>query len=399
MKLIKAIAYLLIASTLAALFASCAPGTLAPLETETTGNATAAPTNDEPEPTKTPPTTKRIYTMTKHTFSELADSIRLRGERTHLVAEGLVAEWSCTGFDVSLETEGTDFNVEYQSSYDSYWRVYVDGEAQPARIFCAASSEGKTMTFIKDLEAGVHTVRIVKDSQVSTTPGSNCTLTAVSFDGTVLPVDQAKKALYLEFIGDSLSSGSGALGNSASSPTYNSEISGTSAYPYLIAEALDADYSVVSRGSIGITAKAGEYTMLDLYPKLDGYRDDTPYRPTRTPDIIVINLSTNDAEDTAGQFIIDGQKFIRDIRSTYGKNVKIVWVYGMFSKTHLVTSIQQMAELAGGEANGIYTFQMIHGRNGSGSKDNNRHPSAEDHAKNAEHLLPYLKQLMGLRSE
>lgn len=336
---------------------------------------------------------KEMHT-TSYSFPELADSLRLWGGRTNIVPEGLIAEWSCSGFEICFETAGTNFDVTYKASYESYWRVYVDGKALPERIYCPENEGETSVIFVENMTAGTHTVKIIKDSQIDKTKNAYCTLTGVSFDGTLLTADRTERALYLEFVGDSLSSGSGALGNAGSSPTYSSEISGTSAYPYLIADALDADYSIVSRGGIGVTTKAGDYTMPELYPYLNGYRDKTPYEPTRAPDLVIINLGTNDTEDLSDYFITDGQELIQTIRSIYGQDVKIVWVYGMFFEDHLVDEIRQMADDAGGEENEVYTFQMIYGRNGSGSKDDNRHPSAADQQKNAEHLLLYLKQLM-----
>ena len=221
-------------------------------------------------------------------------------------------------------------------------------------------------------------------------------MASVSLDGEIIPASAEPQPLFLEFIGDSIWTGVGALGNQGSSPTYSSEISATVATPYRTASALGADYNITARGSIGVIAKAGDLVASDLFSRLNGYRDETPYEPRRSPDAVIICLGANDPSAEKDAFVEQGVALIQKIRAAYGEGTKIVWTYGMFSKSHLVNEIRTIAERCGGEASGVYCLQMIYGQNGSGSKETNRHPSASDHEKNAAVLIPFLQEILGL---
>ncbi|MBQ3865906.1 MAG: hypothetical protein II776_03310 [Clostridia bacterium] len=362
------------------------------------GNGLEVPTFEvatEETAEKPTTTTKRVYQMVDYSMADLADNIRILGERSHLTPEGyLTADWPCSGFEMVFETEGTDLIINFDSSYQNYYKVLIDGVPTPSRFVASAKPEKKTVA--KAMDPGTHVVRVIKDGQMSTTLGSYCNITGVTLDGTILKADNAERQLFLEFVGDSVWCGGGALGNSAQSANYNNETSASAAVPYLVSEALNADYNVTARGSIGVVTKAGDYNMGMLYPNRDGYRSTEAYKPDRAPDAVIISLRSNDSKDAAGDFVRGGKALIRQIRSIYGQNVKIVWTYGMFSRLHMYTELTMIQEQMGGEANGVYLLQLSYGQNGSGSGTDNRHPSAADHQRNADIMVPYLKTLLGI---
>ena len=338
-----------------------------------------------------PTTRKRDVDMTEYPFPDIAGSVTLLGERTNVTEEGLALEWACSGFEMALETEGTDLALRFAGNHVNYFKVIVDGEESPARLTVTGNSE---VTAVRDLAPGTHVVRVIKDSQPDLRGGM--TLTSVSFNGTVLPHPKQEKSLYLEFFGDSIWAGVGALGNQGSSPNYGSEISATVATPYRAVTALDADYNITARGSIGVTRPVGDLVASQLFSRLNGFRDETPYEPRRAPDAVIICLGANDPIAEASAFVEGGKALIRQIRDTYGDGTKIIWTNGMFSKTKFIDEIQTILAESGGEEAGLYYLQMIYGQNGSGSKDSNRHPSASDHEKNAELLIPFLREILGL---
>lgn len=361
------------------------------------GGHVELPTEEEETAETTPVTTKKKkFDLVEYRLEDIQDDIRILGERSHFVDGALTADWPCSGFEVKFETEGTDFAFGIDTNYQNFIKVIVDGEPIANRFALSTRTEKKVV--VKAMEAGTHVIRVLKDGQIGTASGSYCNFTSVHFEGTLLRADNEKRDLYIEFIGDSIWCGGGALGNSANSSNYTNETSASAAVPYLTAEALDADYDVIARGSIGVYATmpaTDGLNMTQLWPRLNGYRDEVPYKPTRTPDAVVICLGTNDSKDAAGDFVRDGKAFLRNIRATYGEDVPIIWTYGMFSRLHMYTEMEMVTQQLGGEANGIYLLQMKYGQNGSGSGADNRHPSADDHAKNAQILIPFLQQLLG----
>ena len=381
---------LFLASALLLPLAGCGGESLVPELTEEP-LSTVSPAPAKPAPTTT---VKRDYHMETHTIGELAGGIRLLGERTNITEAGLIAEWACSGFEMTIDTEGTNLKITVDSTYSAYFKTYVDGEAQSFRAF-AGEGNGQELTAARDIPAGTHVIRVVKDSGANRNGGS-CTLTAVSFDGKVVPMDQTPGDLYLEFIGDSIWNGSGALGTQGSSPTYSEEISSTVATPYRTAMALGADYNVTAQGGIGVVKDMGGLTAGDLFLRQNSYRDETPYVPRRAPAAVIINLSTNDPTGQPEEFVERGKALVEEVYAAYGRDVKIVWVHSMFFRNKFAEEIRSIADSFGGEEAGFYVLEMIHGQNGSGSKETNRHPSSSDHEKNAARLVPFLQDLLKL---
>ncbi|MBP5288561.1 MAG: hypothetical protein J6Z79_01630 [Clostridia bacterium] len=352
-------------------------------------------TEEQPEVTKAK---KKKFELVEHTMGEIAGDILILGERTYIEDGALTVNWPCSGFEIKFESpEGTDFAFSLDTNYQNYIKVIVDGTPINNRFAISSKTEKKTVA--RGLEPGVHVIRVLKDGQIGTAAGNYCKFTAVHLEGTILHTENDPKPLYLEFIGDSIWCGGGALGNTANSSTFANETSGSAAVPYLTAQAMNADYNVTARGSIGVFSRfptENGKNMLELFPLLNGYRDDTPYTPRRTPDAVIICLGTNDPKSAAGDFVRDGKTFIREIREVYGKDVPIVWTYGMMNRLHFHTELEMIQKAMGGEENGIYLLQLKYGQNGSGSGADNRHPSAADHEKNVEILVPYLKDLLHL---
>lgn len=340
---------------------------------------------------------RKKYQLADFPLSDIQEDIRVLGERSHFADGALTADWPCSGFEVKFETEGTDFAFSIDTNYQNYIKVIVDGEPVSNRFAISARTEKKTV--VRDLEAGTHVIRVLKDGQIGTAAGNYCNFTAVHLEGTILRADNAPRPLYLEFIGDSIWCGGGALGNSANSSAFANETSASAAVPYLTAMALDADYNDTARGSIGVYAAVPSkdgLTMPQLFPRLNGYRDDTPYTPDRAPDAVIICLGTSDAKSAAGNFVEEGVAFLKNIRAIYGTDVPIVWTYGMMNRYHMHTEMEMIQQKLGGEANGIYLLQMSYGQNGSGSGADNRHPSAADHERNTKIVLNFLQDRLGI---
>ena len=207
--------------------------------------------------------------------------------------------------------------------------------------------------------------------------------------GTVPGVLAAEEQTYLA-LGDSITAGYGVLypqGPADAGSTICQD--GTQAYAWLTAEALDADATIVCRSGIGVTAGHTPYNM-DTYYSAAFYNrtPNVPYKPTRKPDIIVVNLGTNDAMSTldADAFIAQIESFIKMLRDVNGENVPIFWVYGMMNDAKwnwTNTAIQNL----GGESAGLYGVKMPLTRDGG-----NNHPSLEAHENAASILTNIIKQ-------
>lgn len=332
-------------------------------------------------------------------MKDLKEDIKLLGERTEINNKGeLLVEWSGSGFEMKIDVKegGTDLRLGMRASYVSYWVVFVDGEKWDDAVEIPKGVSKRLVA--KSIPAGEHTIRVVKDSQIGNLRNNYTSVTSFEFAGTVEKTDTADKGLYLEFIGDGYMTGFGALGSEAESENINAEISVTSALPYLVAEKMNADYSVVARSEIGILAQSGPFCMNDLYFNQYGYKDlDSLYEPERTPDAIIIHLGMDDRveELAAGPFIVEGENFIKKIRAVYGTDVPVIWMYNTYSHTSRAGEIRGIVQKMGGERANVYAFEAVYGNSGSGSKASVRFPSAAEHQKSADLLVPYLQEILG----
>ncbi len=388
MKLIRILLAAVLLLSMLLPLASCEPAAEEPVvsvETKTEEEVNAEEGNDMP--------------LTEFTALEMKDSIKLLGGRTGYNADGeLVAEWSGSGFEANIKVnkEGTDLRMGLRANYAARWMIYVDGEAWGERV---ATSTGNRKTIIaKGIPAGEHTIRIVKDSQPGTNRNNYNSILSFAFNGEFM-APPAEKDLYLEFIGDGYMVGFGALGKGSNSSNTKivDETSFTVALPYLTAEAMDADYCIAAHSEIGFKKKAGAYAMAGLYANQFAYRDLTNrYKPTRTPDAIVIHVGMEDTLSSIpmGEFMVTGENFIKTVRAYYGKDVPVVWLYNTVYHTVRAGEIDALAKMMGGADAGVYALAVHYDANGSGTSGSTRHSSPEGHQKSTEILVDFLKDIV-----
>lgn len=345
-----------------------------------------------------PATEESAMPLDFYSMKDLKKSINLLGERTAINNKGeLLAEWSASGFEMKINVKegGTDLRLGMKASYVSYWTVFVDGEKWGDGA--VEIPKGVTKRLVaKGIPAGEHTIRVIKDSQIGNLRNNYTSVTSFEFAGTVGKVSTADKDLFLEFIGDGYMVGFGALGHEADSKLITEETSATAALPYLVAEEMNADYSVVARSEIGIVTEAGPFAMPELYLNQHGYSQlNTLYEPTRVPDAVIVHLGMDDrtGDLSEGEFIIQAENFVNQIRELYGEKVPVVWVYNTYSHTLRAGGIKGLQQRMGPDS-GVYAFEAAYGNSGSGSKTSVRFPSAEEHQKTADLLVPFLKDIL-----
>lgn len=269
---------------------------------------------------------------------------------------------------------------------------YIDTIRQSGKFHVTTADGQKTIKIAEFDEAGEHTIRIVKQTE------SNYALLdfiKLSFTGILAPAP-AEKDLYIEFIGDSLTCGMGSAGDSSikSAQGINGADweDGTFGYAYHTAEMLDADYSIISESGIGIANTWFKAKMGDFYTRTSYNRSATnmyDFDNARVPDLVVINLGTNDHflqnvdgyksvyQNDANIVQKDAMTLMQTIRSKYG-NVKILWVSGVWSGIEdMETQVNSAITALGGENNGIYSFKLT--KNAPNTSGAEGHPSKSEH--------------------
>ena len=360
-----------------------------PTATETTtATATATATATEtPKPTATEApkptaTTEPIsYEKTKYEISDNAGSFRILGRGT-VTSNGITCDWTAAGIEFSANCAGT---VRLQTTGNggeagiAYYTVYIDGVRQENRL-SGSSANAVTLILGKNLEAGVHTFRILKQTYVKQ---ARVTFKTLTINGKLIETAPAQKEHYIEFIGDSITCGHGILGSDGSAVNMD----GTATFAFNAAEKLGADFSMICIDGIGIVKGYQPEIIGDVYEYTCKYRSSkTKYDFARKPDIVVINLGTNDAtfasnSNTFKQKVTD---LINTVRDKNG-NVPVIWVYNSMRadyREHAKAAIDAL----GGESAGLYMVEFV--ANASGG---NGHPSAASHISNGNLLADYIK--------
>ena len=321
----------------------------------------------------------RNYDLTKQ-----QEFIKVQG-RSHIAEDGLACDATASGIEFCAYIEGT-VTLSVNATAETYFTVTVDSVRMQNRL---KANAGKSVLELASFaDGGIHTIGILKQTEARL---SLCSFSSLHFKGYPQKAP-AKKAHYVEFIGDSITCGYGILcangTENGGSALYQD---GTQTFAFLAAQKWNADHSMISCSGIGITQGSASvpYVASQLFFKQSVYRSQTQdFVPARVPDLVVINLGTNDSANAAStsQFMKDVSALIDLIRTTYGKDVPIVWVYNMMNDS-LFGSARLAIAAKGGENAGIYTCQLNQNRDGGVG-----HPSLAAHATAAEQLASFVQE-------
>ena len=320
-----------------------------------------------------------------------AKNVKLLG-RAEATEKGIITNFPADGIEFTLDCGGTlQLDVNITDTYSAY-QLYVDGEA----VSCTWTKT-KELVLADMIQPGMHTIRIVQDKGVND-KGKVNTISAltVSTKGGEMKATPLKD-LYIEFIGASTEAGSGTMGGPNDAYTYDVH-SATHSYTYRTAVAMDADYSIVAIGGIGILKKAGSHAMNTLYWPHNAYRDtERAYDFARKPDVIVTTMPTSNDKDSDEALYAETLAFIKQVREKNGKDCKIVFVTGLMSSkvSRYATIKQTIIDELGGEKAGFYMVNLPVGTDGVPAKPGGTgHPSAENTIVQSAALVEFLKTIL-----
>jgi lysophospholipase L1-like esterase len=310
-----------------------------------------------------------------------ADRFKLLGNRMAPVGDGITCDFTASGIEFRGFMVGK-VTLSLACDRDTYFTVYVNGERIEDRMLVTPDM---TELILAELAVpGEYSIRVLKQTE---SPWSLAVLYGVSLCGTLYEAPEDRD-FYVEFIGDSITGGYGNLGDNASeNPGTALWEDGTKTYAFLTAESLGADANII--GCSGITISWDKFSEKDFYFANSYYRDPTAplTNNSRIPNLIVINLGTNDASSNFLEEDVrkDTRDLVIRIREFYGKDVPIIWVYGMMGSA-LSEWILPTLEEMGGEAVGLYSVRLPANFDGALC-----HPTVAAHEKAAALLAEFIK--------
>lgn len=299
---------------------------------------------------------------------------------------------TASGFEVTFYGKKLVAEMTSSGREAAMMAVLLDGETDPEAVKLDLTRDGKNGKFVlaEFDKAGVHTVRVQKVTEESISVASLRSLTVE--DGGLLPTEE-KKGLRIVAYGDSITCGYGNMRPDVSvDGLYATTQNGLMTYSALAAAKLGAEYEAFARSGIGLYTNAHNmaYNMLDVYDYISPIGDGSQKwdMAANAPDIVVINLGTNDTGANANNAnsIPDGMplyshdgiraayvEFVEKLNAAYGEGVIYFLVGGMMTNG-TNTAMQEAAAILqeqGINANAV----ILPGRSGYSSG----HPMLYDH--------------------
>jgi hypothetical protein len=219
-----------------------------------------------------------------------------------------------TGCGLSTRIDGTALDLVVGGAPDIVFEVTVDGV--PTTTITSTPS-ASTFRIADGLAPGEHDVAVFRRSEAlfgdTELPGF------VPARGSELVATPEPRSHHLEVLGDSISAGYGNEGCPFSPSTENGYLT----YAAIAARAVDADLHLEARSGIGMYRSgpgSDPATLPEVYP-LTLLDDPTAswLFSSWTPDVIVINLGTNDFAlgDPGEPFVTTYVAFVRGLRARY----------------------------------------------------------------------------------
>ena len=215
----------------------------------------------------------------------------------------------------------------------------------------------QTYELARNLSAGTHTVEIFK--RIESAPGGAPDLGKGVFNGFRIPVagsivPLAPKPHRIEFIGDSITCGYGdevSTTDPANSHYTTAASNAYDAYGAVAARSLNAEYMAVAYSGRGVYRNNS--TATQTIPDLDGLTlPDEPSGPmwsirAWTPDVVVVNLGTNDfyaAPTDDALYQSTYISFLQTLRGYYPDALFIVTTNPMLSNYYPTNPVTNMLQ-------------------------------------------------------
>ncbi len=205
----------------------------------------------------------------------------------------VIFDWA--GVRIYAKFQGTSCSVRLRDTTDEY-AIIIDNHA-PRILTTGSSDVNKVASFLSDTIA--HTIMIQKRTEPLVGKGMFMGF-ILDTGATLLPIDN-RFDRRIEFIGNSITSGYGVMGDSTachfSPQTENAAMS----YASITARALHAEYHLISYSGRGVVRNYGDSNKTSLNPMPVLYERICCFDSTSKwdfkkwiPQAVVINLGTND---------------------------------------------------------------------------------------------------------
>lgn len=236
------------------------------------------------------------------------------------------------GSSLEFTFTGSELHLSFNADFEQL-EPWINLELNSASLLRMPLERGSSrVCLFRGTTPGVpRHIRVFKEQPITDDPYHRLEITEITgTGGEFLP--PPPKALCLEFIGDSLTSGEGLAGAREETDWISPFFSASQSWARWTADLLQADFRAVSQSGWGVCSGWDGDTSHAVPP---WYTETRPLRDWQ-PDAIIINLGTNDAnaiQSGLGPVGPDGFEegafqFLKQLRAEHS-TAKLVWAYGM----------------------------------------------------------------------
>ena len=365
-----------------------------------------------------------------YTYNMDHEHIRIHG-RTTSERSPLTLFW--TGSGIEMNVTGSELALEIETDYEQYeqWISIWINDAEVSRLMLEKGRRWITLFRGMNAAKAKH-VRVIKEVQaMSGDERSLLQFHTVKGDGQLLPVQL--KPYRLEFIGDSITSGEGAIGAHEEEDWLPMFFSASHNYTKLTADRLNAEYRVLSQSGWGVLTSWDNNPNSALpryYEQVCGLlsgakngalgaRQQHDFSSWQ-PDVVIVNLGTNDNsafyqppwkdEQTGVEYkqrLLQDSSYHSDDIATFeaaavqfliklracNKHAHLLWAYGMLGIPMLPViyrAVEAYTKVSGDENVSVFQLPIMN----EATVGARSHPGQPAHMKAAEELADYIATLL-----
>ena len=336
-----------------------------------------------------------------------------------------------TGSGIEFTVDGSELSIDFVTDYDIYeqWiRIEVDGFTM---IRTSLAKGRSTITVYRNMKPeNRRKIRVLKEVQPMMADRAGLLfINAVHTDGQLMPLE--KKPYRLEFVGDSITSGEGMAGARGVVEWNSAMFSTNGHYVLRVADELNADYRIISQSGWGVCSSWDNdpRRVLPLYyeqvcgllggrAQLDAGAGDRNDFTAWKPDVVLVNLGTNDAYAFQNREWVDektGEKFRQKLNADGSFEAKslerfekavynflvllrknnadahIVWLYGMIGRAMEPYILDAMNKYKKDFGDENVSYLQLPDLKDEWTGANN-HPGIPSHSAAAQTITEYLRE-------
>ncbi len=310
----------------------------------------------------------------------------------------LEPRFSYSGVSIRFCAEADSVSIVLDDNVGENFFALIIDQAYIGKIQTTKGS--KCVTLAKDLTAGAHEFELVKATEEMF---GKVAVKGIYVRGKLRPVTN-RRPITIEFIGNSITCGygnEGKLGETFGPTTQNHYLT----YAAITAHAFNANPIMVCRSGIGIYRNYdGPVTgnvecMPNFYDRIYLYDSMPKYSFTTRPDLVCINLGTNDFSTTGcdtALYINAYLKFIDQIQSKYD-HPDIICLAGPMMEGAVLDKARNCIQFVVNQAKlknkGYVSFFEMSHQTGDLGIGVDYHPTVEQNILNARELIQHISEL------